>query len=120
MTQASGPLAGIRVVELAGLGPGPYACMLLAELGADVVRVDRPGGGAKLFPPEKEALHRSRPCAAVDLKTAEGRDVLLRLVERADVLVEGLRPGVTERLGLGPEDCAGPHPRLVFPRVHRV
>src|SRR3954465_13455025 len=110
----SGPLAGIRVVELSGLGPGPYACMLLAELGADVVRVDRPGGGAKLFPPEKEALHRSRPCAAGDLKTAEGREVLLRLVERADVLVEGLRPGVTERLGLGPDECLDRNPRLVY------
>jgi alpha-methylacyl-CoA racemase len=113
----SGPLAGIRVVELSGLGPGPYACMLLAELGADVVRVDRPGGGAKLFPPEKEALHRSRPCAAVDLKNPAGRDTVLRLVERADVLVEGLRPGVTERLGLGPDDCLARNPRLVYARM---
>jgi alpha-methylacyl-CoA racemase len=113
----SGPLAGIRVVELSGLGPGPFACMLLAELGADVVRVDRPGGGAKLFPPEKEALHRSRPCAAVDLKNPEGRDVVLRMVEAADVLVEGLRPGVTERLGLGPDDCLGRNPRLVYARM---
>jgi alpha-methylacyl-CoA racemase len=117
MTQAAGPLAGVRVVELAGLGPGPYACMLLAELGADVVRVDRPGGGAKLFPPEKEALHRSRPCAAVDLKSAEGRDVVLRLVEQADVLVEGLRPGVTERLGIGPDECLARNPRLVYARM---
>src|SRR4051812_49091931 len=91
--------------------------MLLAELGADVVRVDRPSGGARLFPPEKEALHRSRPCAAVDLKTAEGREVLLRLVERADVLVEGLRPGVTERLGLGPDECLDRNPRLVYARM---
>src|SRR3954462_7302752 len=91
--------------------------MLLAELGADVVRVDRPGGGAKLFPPEKEALHRSRPCAAVDLKSAAGRDVLLRLVEQADVLVEGLRPGVTERLGIGPDDCLARNPRLVYGRM---
>jgi alpha-methylacyl-CoA racemase len=113
----SGPLTGIRVVELAGLGPAPYACMLLAELGADVVRVDRPGGGAKLFPPEKEALHRSRPCAAVDLKKPEGRDVVLRMVEAADVLVEGLRPGVTERLGLGPDDCLARNPRLVYARM---
>ncbi|MGY1810448.1 CaiB/BaiF CoA transferase family protein [Blastococcus sp. SYSU D00669] len=117
MTSPSGPLAGIRIVELSGLGPGPYACMLLAELGADVVRVDRPGGGAKLFPPEREALHRSRPCAAVDLKSAEGREVVLRLVEQADVLVEGLRPGVTERLGIGPEDCAARNPRLVYARM---
>ena len=113
----SGPLAGIRVVELSGLGPGPYACMLLAELGADVVRVDRPGGGAKLFPPEKEALHRSRPSAAVDLKNPAGRETVLRMVERADVLVEGQRPGVTERLGLGPDDCLARNPRLVYARM---
>src|SRR5436305_168329 len=98
----SGPLSGIRVVELSSLGPGPYAGMLLAELGADVLRVDRPGA-TRLLPPEGETLHRSRPCAAVDLKSPEGRDVVLRLVGGADVLVEGLRPGVTERLGLGPE-----------------
>src|SRR3954470_10159071 len=91
--------------------------MLLAELGADVVRVDRPGRGAKLFPPEKEALHRSRPCAAVDLKRPEGRDVLLRLVESADVLVEGLRPGVTERLGLGPDEGLDRNPGLVYARM---
>src|SRR3954451_8680575 len=91
--------------------------MLLAELGADVVRVDRPGGGAKLFPPDKEALHRSRPCAAVDLKSPEGRGVLLRLVESADVLVEGLRPGVTERLGIGPDECLARNPRLVYGRM---
>jgi alpha-methylacyl-CoA racemase len=113
----SGPLAGIRVVELAGLGPAPFACMLLAELGADVVRVDRPGGGTQLVHPAKEALHRSRPSIAVDLKTPAGRDVVLRLVEAADVLVEGLRPGVTERLGLGPEDCSARNPRLVYARM---
>src|SRR3954465_6465755 len=79
----SGPLTGIRVVELAGLGPGPYACMLLAELGADVLRVDRPGGSATIAPAEKEALHRSRPSVAVDLKSPEGREVLLRLAAGA-------------------------------------
>jgi alpha-methylacyl-CoA racemase len=113
----SGPLAGIRVVELAGLGPAPYACMLLAELGADVVRVDRPGGGTQLVSPAKEALHRSRPSVAVDLKTPDGRDLVLRLVESADVLVEGLRPGVTERLGMGPDDCSARNPRLVYARM---
>src|SRR3954471_19554898 len=91
--------------------------MLLAELGADVVRVDRPGGGAKLFPPEKEALHRSRPCAAIDLKNPDGHETVLRMVERADVLVEGLRPGVTERLGVGPDDCLARNPRLVYARM---
>src|SRR4051812_4093530 len=91
--------------------------MLLAELGADVLRVDRPGGGTRLVPPEGEVLHRSRPCAAVDLKSAEGRDVVLRLVDSADVLVEGLRPGVTERLGLGPDECLARNPRLVYARM---
>ncbi len=112
-----GPLAGIRVVELAGLGPAPYACLLLAELGADVVRVDRPGGGTQLLPAEQDALNRSRPSVAVDLKTPAGRDVVLRLVESADVLVEGLRPGVTERLGIGPEECLARNPRLVYARM---
>jgi alpha-methylacyl-CoA racemase len=113
----TGPLTGIRVVELSGLGPGPYAGMLLAELGAEVLRVDRPGGGTRLVDPEREVLHRSRPCAAVDIRTPEGRDVVLRLVERADVLTEGLRPGVTERLGLGPEACLERNPRLVYARM---
>src|SRR6201994_103133 len=113
----SGPLTGIRVVELAGLGPAPYACMLLAEMGADVLRVDRPGGGANLVPTDEEMVHRSRPNVAVDLKKADGREVLLRLVEQADVLVEGLRPGVTERLGLGPDDCLARNPRLVYGRM---
>jgi alpha-methylacyl-CoA racemase len=113
----AGPLTGIRVVELAGLGPAPYACMLLAELGAQVLRVDRPGGGPGVLPPAADVLNRSRPCAAVDLKSPAGRDVLLRLVEDADVLVEGLRPGVTERLGIGPDECRARNPRLVYARM---
>ncbi|MGY1744326.1 CaiB/BaiF CoA transferase family protein [Blastococcus sp. SYSU D00695] len=113
----SGPLRGLRVVELAGLGPGPYAGMLLAELGADVLRVDRPGGGTSVLPPAADLLHRSRPCAAVDLKRPEGRDLVLRLLDSADVLVEGLRPGVTERLGLGPEQALARNPRLVYARM---
>src|SRR4051794_510165 len=91
--------------------------MLLAELGADVLKVDRPGGGSPIAPADEEALHRSRPSVAVDLKRPDGRDVLLRLAERADVLVEGLRPGVTERLGLGPGDCLARNPRLVYARM---
>ncbi len=114
---AAGPLRGVRVVELAGLGPGPYAGMLLAELGADVLRVDRPGGGSVFMPPGRELLHRSRPCAAVDLKHPEGRDLVLRLLDGADVLVEGLRPGVTERLGLGPDEVLDRNPRLVYARM---
>ncbi|SNS18092.1 alpha-methylacyl-CoA racemase [Geodermatophilus pulveris] len=117
MLPPTGPLAGTRVVELAGLGPAPYACLLLAELGADVVRVDRPGGGTQLLPAEQDALGRSRPSVAVDLKSPAGRDVVLRLVESADVLVEGLRPGVTERLGVGPDACWARNPRLVYARM---
>jgi alpha-methylacyl-CoA racemase len=113
----AGPLTGIRVVELSGLGPAPYASMLLAELGADVLRIDRPGGGSLAIRPEDDVLNRSRPCAAVDLKSPEGRDVLLRLVEGADVLIEGLRPGVTERLGVGPDECLARNPRLVYARM---
>jgi len=113
----TGPLTGIRIVELSGLGPAPYASMLLAELGADVLRIDRPHGGGLLVQPEQDALNRSRPSAAVDLKSPEGREVLLRLVESADVLVEGLRPGVTERLGIGPEDCFARNERLVYARM---
>jgi alpha-methylacyl-CoA racemase len=114
---SSGPLTGIRVVELAGLGPGPYAGMLLAELGADVLRVDRPGGGRVVVPAADELLHRSRPCVAVDLTTPDGRDVVARLLDSADVLVEGLRPGVTERLDLGPEQVCARNPRLVYARM---
>jgi len=113
----SGPLTGLRVVELAGLGPAPYACMLLAELGADVVRVDRPGGGSLIVDPSKDALNRSRPSVAVDLKSAGGREVLLRLLDGADVLVEGLRPGVLERLGVGPDEALARNPRLVYARM---
>jgi alpha-methylacyl-CoA racemase len=110
----TGPLTGLRVVELAGLGPAPYACMLLAELGADVVRIDRPGAASLIVDPEKDALNRSRPSVAVDLKSPGGRDVLLRLLDDADVLVEGLRPGVLERLGIGPDEVLGRNPRLVY------
>ena len=117
MQPPSGPLTGLRVVELAGLGPAPYACMLLAELGADVVRVDRPGGGSLIVASEKDALNRGRPSVAVDLKSPGGRDVLLRLIDGADVLVEGLRPGVLERLGVGPDEALARNPRLVFARM---
>jgi alpha-methylacyl-CoA racemase len=110
-----GPLTGATVVELAGLGPGPFAAMLLADLGADVVRVDRPGRSN----PSARAyvMHRGRRSIAVDVKHADGREVVLRLVERSDALIEGHRPGVTERLGIGPEDCLGRNPRLVYGRM---
>ncbi|EWT02719.1 carnitine dehydratase [Intrasporangium oryzae NRRL B-24470] len=114
----SGPLTGLRVVELAGLGPVPHAAMLLADLGADVVRLERPAGrGLQLGDPTADVVLRSRRSVAVDLKTHDGRSAVLDLAERADVLVEGLRPGVTERLGIGPDEVLRRNPRLVYGRV---
>ena len=113
-----GPLAGVRVVELAGIGPGPHACMILADLGADVVRVDRPAGGLDLGIDESgNPMSRGRRLVAADLKTPEGRETVLSLIEQADVLVEGYRPGVTERLGVGPDDCWTRNPELVYARM---
>jgi len=105
----------VRVVELAGLGPGPFAAMLLADLGADVVRVDRPDRS----PADARAyvMHRGRRSIAVDLKHPEGTEVVLRLVDGADALIEGHRPGVAERLGLGPDVCRTRNPRLVYGRM---
>lgn len=110
-----GPLTGIRIVELAGLGPAPHACMLLADLGADVLRVDRPGGGFGLA--SYDVLTRSRRSVAIDLKHPAGPEAVLRLAAAADVLIEGLRPGVTERLGVGPAVCLARNPRLVYGRM---
>ncbi len=109
-----GPLTGIRVVELTGLGPAPHACMVLADLGADVLRVDRPGGGG-VSP--YDVLTRSRRSAAVDLKRPWAAEVVLRLADHADVLVEGLRPGVAERLGVGPATALARNERLVYARM---
>jgi alpha-methylacyl-CoA racemase len=114
--QGTGPLRGVRVVEVAGIGPGPHACMLLADLGADVVRIDRPGGG--MFASGRaDVLNRGRPSVALDLKRPEAIEVVLDLVERADVLVEGMRPGAMERLGLGPDACHARNGRLVIGRM---
>ncbi|MEW1952729.1 CaiB/BaiF CoA-transferase family protein [Terrabacter sp. NPDC080008] len=114
-----GPLAGVRVVELAGIGPAPFAAMLLADLGADVIRIDRPGEGALPVPlqPERDLLRRGRPSVSLDLKHPDGLATALALVERAEVLVEGYRPGVAERLGLGPDECLARNPRLVYGRM---
>lgn len=115
----SGPLSGIRVVELAGIGPGPFAAMLLADLGADVIRIDRPGPSPLPvpMPPEADILRRGRPSVALNLKHPDGLATALELVERADLLIEGYRPGVAERLGLGPDDCLARNPRLVYGRM---
>ena len=115
MAAPSGPLSGIRVVELAGIGPGPHAAMVLADLGADVVRVERPGPVSGLG--GQDATLRGRRWVRADLKTADGLETVLSLVEAADVLVEGYRPGVAERLGVGPDECLARNPRLVYARM---
>ena len=113
-----GPLAGIEVIELAGIGPGPFCAMLLGDLGADVVRVDRTRKPDNRTPDLVNHLQgRNKRSISVDLKHHDGRDVVLSLVERADVLIEGFRPGVAERLGLGPESCHERNPRLVYGRM---
>jgi len=112
-----GPLNGVRVIEIASLAPGPFGCMILSDLGADVLRVDRTEscGPDSVAPPAP--LSRGRRSVGINLKDPEGVKLLLRLVETADVLVEGFRPGVAERLGFGPEACAARNPRLVFGRM---
>jgi alpha-methylacyl-CoA racemase len=115
----AGPLAGITVVELAGLGPAPYCGMLLADMGAEVIRIDRAqnvSGGDPERPPG-DLLARGRRSIGVDLKSPEGVEVVLALVETADALIEGFRPGVTERLGIGPDECLARNPRLVYGRM---
>jgi alpha-methylacyl-CoA racemase len=111
-----GPLTGLRAVELAGIGPGPHAAMILADLGADVVRVHRPNSGP-LERQGRDATLRGRRQLSIDLKEAPGREVVLRLAGKADVLLEGNRPGVAERLGVGPADCLARNPRLVYGRI---
>ncbi|WP_255305865.1 CaiB/BaiF CoA-transferase family protein [Streptomyces sp. Wb2n-11] len=112
-----GPLDGVRVVELAGIGPGPFAAMFLADLGADVVRVDRPGGAGLGVDPAYDLTNRNKRSVIVDLKSAAGPARVLGLAERADVLIEGYRPGVAERLGVGPDACLARNPRLVYGRM---
>src|ERR1700735_1012853 len=110
---ASGPLAGFRVVEFAGIGPGPFACMMLADMGADVITLDRPGAAKN----QKSATGRGRKIIALDLKDAAARSQALDLLDQADAVVEGFRPGVMERLGLGPDVVLSRNPRLVYGRM---
>ncbi|WP_426567888.1 CaiB/BaiF CoA transferase family protein [Streptomyces canus] len=117
VTAGRGPLTGVRVVELAGIGPGPFAAMLLADLGADVVRVDRPGGPSLAIDPAYDVTNRNKRSVIVDLKAPDGPARVLDLAARADVLIEGNRPGVAERLGVGPEVCLARNPRLVYGRM---
>ncbi|MEN0135872.1 MAG: CaiB/BaiF CoA-transferase family protein [Rhodococcus sp. (in: high G+C Gram-positive bacteria)] len=116
----TGPLSGLRVVEIGSIGPGPFCAMLLADLGADVIRVDRAAGAGLVGPNadfRAELLHRGRRSVAVDLKHPDGAEVVLSLVADADVLIEGFRPGVAERLGIGPDDCAARNPGLIYGRM---
>jgi alpha-methylacyl-CoA racemase len=112
-----GPLHGVKVVEIASIGPGPFAVMMLADMGADVVRLERSGAEAGLGSGSWNYMHRGRPSVGCDLKTERGKALALRLCEQADVLIEGFRPGVMERLGLGPDDVAERNPRLVYGRM---
>ncbi len=109
-----GPLAGYRIIELAGIGPGPFCGMMLSDMGAEVIRVERPAKDGRR---PRDVLARNRKSLAVDLKHPEGVETVLRLCEGADALFEGFRPGVTERLGIGPEDCMGRNPKLVYGRM---
>ena len=114
-----GPLEGKKIIEIAGIGPGPFCAMVLSDLGAEVIRVDRVSAVPNEFPatPGVDLLNRGRKSVAFDLKNQDGIKALLRLVEEADALIEGFRPGVAERLGIGPEECLGRNPRLVYGRM---
>ena len=109
-----GPLQGIRVVEFAGIGPGPFAAMLLSDMGAEVIRIDRKGGRS---PAKSEITYRGRKAVALDMKKPEGVEAALKLIDKADALLEGFRPGVMERLGVGPEICLKRNPKLVYGRM---
>ena len=116
---ASGPLVGTKVIELAGIGPAPFCAMLLADMGADVIRIDRATSVPESFPeqPGSDPLNRGRRSLGVNLKDPAGVEVALRLAETADILLEGFRPGVAERLGVGPEVCLQRNPKLVYGRM---
>jgi alpha-methylacyl-CoA racemase len=116
---ANGPLSGVKVLEVAGIGPGPFCGMMLADMGAELIRIDRADrvrGGDPGKPPA-DVLARGRRSIGVDLKQAEGVDVVLRMIDQADVIIEGFRPGVMERLGLGPDVCLARNPRLIYGRM---
>ncbi|MGM7672204.1 CaiB/BaiF CoA transferase family protein [Microbacterium sp. A93] len=116
--ESAGPLEGVRVIELAGIGPGPHACMILADLGAEVIRIERTTGSAgPPVPRSADITLRGRSSVALDLKSPAAVRTVLTLAKRADVLIEGFRPGVTERLGLGPEECLRENPRLIYGRI---
>ena len=108
-----GPLKGVKVIEIAGIGPGPFAGMLLADMGAEVISVEKRSGKQAL----PDCARRGKRSIALNLKSAEGIEALLKLVEKADILFEGFRPGVMERLGAGPDECLARNPALVYGRM---
>lgn len=114
-----GPLAGLKVIELAGIGAGPHCAMMLADMGAEIVRIDRPAAAGLGVDVETrfDLVLRGRRSLAIDLKSDKGRDVVLRMIDQADALIESFRPGVTERMGLGPEVCLERNPQLVYGRL---
>jgi alpha-methylacyl-CoA racemase len=114
-----GPLQGVKIIEIAGIGPGPFAAMMLSDMGAEVLRIDRAQSVPEEFPdqPSADLLNRGRKSVGVDLKNPDGVETVLRLAERADALIEGFRPGVMERLGLGPDVCLARNPALVYGRM---
>jgi alpha-methylacyl-CoA racemase len=114
-----GPLSGYRIIEIAGIGPGPFSAMMLADMGAEVVRIDRAQSVAGRDPaqPSRDVLNRGRRSVGVDLKHPDGVETVLKMVEQADAIIEGFRPGVAERLGIGPEVCLDRNPRLVYGRM---
>ena len=114
-----GPLSGKRIIEIAGIGPGPFCAMLLSDLGAEVIRVDRASTVADELPdfPSLDLLNRGRRSIGINLKDPEGVETVLKLIESSDALIEGFRPGVAERLGIGPEDCLTRNPKLIYGRM---
>ena len=113
----AGPLSGIKIIELAGIGPSPYACMLLADAGADILRLERPGMPGPPGAADWDLLNRSRRSVGVDLKNPDTVALVLELVGQADAVIEGFRPGVAERLGVGPDECLAVNPALVYGRM---
>ncbi|MEE8399940.1 MAG: CaiB/BaiF CoA-transferase family protein [Desulfobacterales bacterium] len=112
-----GPLKGIKIVEFAGIGPGPFCAMMLSDMGADIIRLERKGATPRFSDAKFEVLNRGRESAGIDLKHPEGKNVAFRLIQQADALLEGFRPGVMERLGFGPDVCLEKNPKLVYGRM---
>ena len=112
-----GPLEGTKIIEMGGIGPGPFCAQMLADMGADILRVERWGNLQRLLEPKHDVWHRGRRSISLNLKKPEGVEAFLKLVEQADALIEGFRPGVMEKLGLGPDDCFGRNPKLVYGRM---